>query len=161
MDCAPLLGARQGRRDHGRTLPPEIGVEESTVALQLPSEAVPVPVADRRSGVAEVAVSPRLADPGGVGEARVPVSALMECDARDARDLPCSVGGGADVAGENADLPVAPKTKSSPLRLVRATCSTSRVWSVFGSGTLRVRADDFGAASETRRNATAIGSDRA
>jgi len=48
------FGARRGRSserqsDHGRTLPSEVGVEDSTVALQLPSEAVPVPVSDCRS----------------------------------------------------------------------------------------------------------------
>lgn len=46
--------------------------------LKLTSQALPVPVADGRSGVPEVAVSPRLADPGGVEKARVSIPALME-----------------------------------------------------------------------------------
>src|SRR6185312_5528930 len=59
------FGARRGRSserqsDHGRTLPPAVGVEESTVALQLASEAVPVPVGDCRSCMSEISISPSL-----------------------------------------------------------------------------------------------------
>jgi hypothetical protein len=62
------LRASAGESDDSRTLATKVGVEESTVALQLASEAVPVPVAHCRPSVAEVAVSPRLADPGRVEE---------------------------------------------------------------------------------------------
>jgi hypothetical protein len=48
------LRASAGQSDDSRTLATKVGVEESTVALQLASEAVPVPVAHCRPSVAEV-----------------------------------------------------------------------------------------------------------
>ena len=62
-------GVSGRKEDDCRARADEVVVEQRGVCRKLPAQPVPVSVADGRSGVTEIAASPRLADSGGVQEA--------------------------------------------------------------------------------------------